>query len=168
LSHSKHDDYGSRIAREIRAWISGSHGLASFFDVHDIPAGLAFQCPLAAPIDEHRTGRQDPEIRLSINQRAPKPRGMRSIADQDYEAERPASTGSRPTSRNWKISGVRLDQRRQVEPRKRQWPKSARSRSCCGFRLPCLVKRCSTEQTDANRPLESGATGGQSVKPKHA
>ncbi len=42
LSHSKHDDDGERIARLIRDRLHGGHGLASFFDVHDIPAGLRF------------------------------------------------------------------------------------------------------------------------------
>jgi hypothetical protein len=42
LSHSKHDDDGERIARLIRDHLYGGHGLASFFDVHDIPAGLRF------------------------------------------------------------------------------------------------------------------------------
>ena len=40
LSHSKHDDAGERIAIAIRDRLHESHGLASFFDVHDIPAGL--------------------------------------------------------------------------------------------------------------------------------
>lgn len=43
LSHSKHDDAGQRIARQIRDQIHSGHGLSSFFDVHDIPAGLRFQ-----------------------------------------------------------------------------------------------------------------------------
>jgi len=43
LSHSKHDDYGERIARAIRDHLYAGHGLSSFFDVHDIPAGLRFQ-----------------------------------------------------------------------------------------------------------------------------
>lgn len=42
LSHSKHDDAGERIARLIRDRLQAGHGLASFFDVHDIPAGLRF------------------------------------------------------------------------------------------------------------------------------
>lgn len=42
LSHSKHDDAGERIARAIRDRLHDGHGLASFFDVHDIPAGLRF------------------------------------------------------------------------------------------------------------------------------
>jgi hypothetical protein len=42
ISHSKHDDDGERIAYEIRQRLHAGHGLASFFDVHDIPAGLRF------------------------------------------------------------------------------------------------------------------------------
>lgn len=43
LSHSKHDNDGVRIAKAIRTQLQNGHGLASFFDVHDIPAGLRFQ-----------------------------------------------------------------------------------------------------------------------------
>lgn len=42
LSHSKHDDAGERVARMIRDHLHAGHGLAAFFDVHDIPAGLRF------------------------------------------------------------------------------------------------------------------------------
>lgn len=42
LSHSKHDDDGERIAHAIRNHLHAGHGLSSFFDVHDIPAGLRF------------------------------------------------------------------------------------------------------------------------------
>lgn len=42
LSHSKHDDYGERIARGIRRVIHDQTALASFFDIRDIPAGLSF------------------------------------------------------------------------------------------------------------------------------
>ncbi|MDF3883638.1 toll/interleukin-1 receptor domain-containing protein [Cupriavidus basilensis] len=42
LSHSKHDEDGERIAHAVRDRLHGSHGLMSFFDVHDIPAGLRF------------------------------------------------------------------------------------------------------------------------------
>ena len=42
LSHSKHDDDGERIAHAIRDRLHGGHALSSFFDVHDIPAGLRF------------------------------------------------------------------------------------------------------------------------------
>ena len=43
LSHSKHDDDGERIANLIRDHLHAGHGLSSFFDTHDIPAGLPFQ-----------------------------------------------------------------------------------------------------------------------------
>jgi hypothetical protein len=46
LSHSKHDNDGERIANLIRDQLHAGHGLASFFDVHDIPAGLKFQSVL--------------------------------------------------------------------------------------------------------------------------
>lgn len=42
LSHSKHDEDGERIAYSIRDRLHRGHGLASFFDVHDIPPGLRF------------------------------------------------------------------------------------------------------------------------------
>ncbi len=42
LSHSKHDGDGERIAYAIRDRLHSGHGLSSFFDVHDIPAGLRF------------------------------------------------------------------------------------------------------------------------------
>lgn len=42
LSHSKHDEFGEKIADSIRDQLHRGHGLASFFDVHDIPAGLRF------------------------------------------------------------------------------------------------------------------------------
>ena len=42
LSHSKHDDRGSRIARAVRDRIHARHSLSSFFDVYDIPVGLRF------------------------------------------------------------------------------------------------------------------------------
>lgn len=44
LSHSKHDhdDDGTRIAKMIRDSLQAGNGLASFFDVNDIPAGVAF------------------------------------------------------------------------------------------------------------------------------
>ena len=44
LSHSKHDSNGERIAKLIRDRLYQGEGdsLASFFDVHDIPAGLRF------------------------------------------------------------------------------------------------------------------------------
>lgn len=43
LSHSKHDNDGERIAHAIRDRLHGGNGLSTFFDVHDIPAGLRFQ-----------------------------------------------------------------------------------------------------------------------------
>ncbi|WP_180699908.1 toll/interleukin-1 receptor domain-containing protein [Pseudomonas crudilactis] len=42
LSHSKHDDKGEEIAYKIRDRLHAGNGLAGFFDVHDIPAGLKF------------------------------------------------------------------------------------------------------------------------------
>lgn len=42
LSHSKHDEAGERVARLVRDRLHDGHGFASFFDVHDIPAGLRF------------------------------------------------------------------------------------------------------------------------------
>lgn len=43
LSHSKHDQHGRQLAQEIRDHIyNNTIGLGSFFDVHDIPAGLPF------------------------------------------------------------------------------------------------------------------------------
>jgi hypothetical protein len=42
LSHSKHDKHGQNIALAIRDRLHSGHGLATFFDVHDIPAGIKF------------------------------------------------------------------------------------------------------------------------------
>ena len=42
LSHSKHDRDGERIAKLIRKALFDGNGLASFFDVHDIPTGVRF------------------------------------------------------------------------------------------------------------------------------
>jgi hypothetical protein len=42
LSHSKRDHYGERIAKLIREALFEGDGLASFFDVHDIPTGVRF------------------------------------------------------------------------------------------------------------------------------
>jgi len=42
LSHSKHDTDGIRIACRVRERLFEQHDLGSFFDVHDIPAGLPF------------------------------------------------------------------------------------------------------------------------------
>ncbi|MGO3928376.1 toll/interleukin-1 receptor domain-containing protein [Rhodopseudomonas pseudopalustris] len=46
LSHSKHDPHGEAIARSIRDNLHNGNGLAGFFDVHDIPAGLHFDAVL--------------------------------------------------------------------------------------------------------------------------
>lgn len=46
LSHSKHDRDGEQIAYAIRDQLHAGHGLSSFFDVHDIPAGLRFNTVL--------------------------------------------------------------------------------------------------------------------------
>lgn len=43
LSHSKHDRHGEEIARNIRSRLHNMPGMDSFFDVHDIPAGIHFQ-----------------------------------------------------------------------------------------------------------------------------
>ena len=42
LSHSKHDDYGERIAGEIRDWLHNNSALSSFLDIYDIPVGTPF------------------------------------------------------------------------------------------------------------------------------
>jgi hypothetical protein len=42
LSHSKHDDYGERIAWAIEDFLSRNSALSQFFDVRDIPPGLPF------------------------------------------------------------------------------------------------------------------------------
>ena len=41
ISHSKHDDAGESVARSMRDWLHNHSALSSFFDVHDIPAGLS-------------------------------------------------------------------------------------------------------------------------------
>lgn len=46
LSHSKHDPDGERIALAVHDRIQNGSGLASFFDVYDIPAGLRFHTVL--------------------------------------------------------------------------------------------------------------------------
>jgi hypothetical protein len=46
LSHSKHDDDGARVALTIRDRLQAGHDLASFFDVHNIPAGVRFDVAL--------------------------------------------------------------------------------------------------------------------------
>ena len=43
LSHSKHDNYGERVASEIRGWLLSDTALAVFLDVTDIPAGVSFE-----------------------------------------------------------------------------------------------------------------------------
>lgn len=53
ISHSKRDDDGERIARLIRQALFDHGGLASFFDVQDIPASLPFHSVIASQI---RTG----------------------------------------------------------------------------------------------------------------
>jgi hypothetical protein len=50
LSHSKHDGEGTEIATAIRKRIHEGHGLSSFFDVNDIPAGLRFDEVLLAQV----------------------------------------------------------------------------------------------------------------------
>ncbi|MCP2023273.1 UNVERIFIED_ORG: hypothetical protein J2Y76_004188 [Pseudomonas reinekei] len=50
LSHSKHDSDGTEIATAIRRRIHDGHGLSSFFDVNDIPAGLRFDEVLLAQV----------------------------------------------------------------------------------------------------------------------
>ncbi len=42
LSHSKHDEYGEKIAWAIEDFLSKNMALSQFFDVRDIPAGLPF------------------------------------------------------------------------------------------------------------------------------
>ena len=42
LSHSKHDDYGEKIAWAIEDFLARNTALSQFFDVRDIPAGLPF------------------------------------------------------------------------------------------------------------------------------
>ncbi|TIP80031.1 MAG: toll/interleukin-1 receptor domain-containing protein, partial [Mesorhizobium sp.] len=42
LSHSKRDQDGERIAKLIRETLFKGDGLATFFDVHDIPTGVRF------------------------------------------------------------------------------------------------------------------------------
>ena len=42
ISHSKHDDDGEPVGRDIRDWIHAHSPLDSFFDVYDIPPGLSF------------------------------------------------------------------------------------------------------------------------------
>ena len=42
LSHSKHDEHGTPVARAVRDWLHANSSLSSFLDVYDIPAGLPF------------------------------------------------------------------------------------------------------------------------------
>ena len=51
ISHSKHDDDGEPVARSIRDWLHANSALSSFFDVHDIPAGLSFHDVLLHQIE---------------------------------------------------------------------------------------------------------------------
>jgi hypothetical protein len=46
LSHSKHDADGEKIAKKIRQKLFDDEGLASFFDVKDIPTGMPFDTAL--------------------------------------------------------------------------------------------------------------------------
>lgn len=46
LSHSKHDNDGARVALAIRDRLHAGHDFASFFDVHNIPAGVRFDVAL--------------------------------------------------------------------------------------------------------------------------
>ncbi|MBZ9790492.1 toll/interleukin-1 receptor domain-containing protein [Rhizobium sp. 3T7] len=52
LSHSKHDGNkaGERVSEAIRAKLTRSDGLGSFFDVYDIPPGLRFQNVLLSQV----------------------------------------------------------------------------------------------------------------------
>lgn len=50
LSHSKHDENGKQIANVLRDQLHRGHGLSSFFDVHDIPAGVRFHKVLLAQV----------------------------------------------------------------------------------------------------------------------
>ena len=43
LSHSKHDDYGEAVARQIRRWLIDNAALATFMDIFDIPPGVSFE-----------------------------------------------------------------------------------------------------------------------------
>ena len=53
LSHSKHDDHGESIAREVRDWLHHNSALASFLDIQDIPAGLPFREVLLHQIENN-------------------------------------------------------------------------------------------------------------------
>lgn len=43
ISHSKHDGDGEPLAQDIRNWMHENSALDSFFDIHDIPAGMSFE-----------------------------------------------------------------------------------------------------------------------------
>lgn len=43
ISHSKHDRDGEAIAKKIRDWLHEYSSASSFFDTHDIPAGVRFE-----------------------------------------------------------------------------------------------------------------------------
>lgn len=51
LSHTKQDEHGARITKSIRSWLNDEASLATFLDVHDIPAGVSF-----APAIEYNIG----------------------------------------------------------------------------------------------------------------
>ena len=51
ISHSKHDNDGESVARNIRDWIHTYSPLTSFFDVYDIPPGQPFDLVILDQID---------------------------------------------------------------------------------------------------------------------
>ena len=52
LSHSKHDEDGSRIAAAINDWLNRNSALRAFLDVRDIPPGLQFPSVLVEAIQD--------------------------------------------------------------------------------------------------------------------
>ncbi len=78
LSHSKHDADGGRIARQIRQRIFDGDGLASFFDVHDIPTGVRFDTSALAASQGQR--RNCAPHRQLLFTRVVSPRNHRSQA----------------------------------------------------------------------------------------
>lgn len=50
ISHSKHDEHGQAIALDIRDWLHKNTALDSFFDIRDIPIGLAAEEVLLSEI----------------------------------------------------------------------------------------------------------------------
>ena len=52
LSHSKHDQDGEAIARNIRDWLSEHSHLSNFFDTYDIPPGMPFREVLLEEIND--------------------------------------------------------------------------------------------------------------------